>query len=26
MPAFSHAGQPVRMERHHLRRPLRWRK
>ncbi|SAL20421.1 major facilitator transporter [Caballeronia terrestris] len=25
-PAFVHAGQGVRMERHHLRRPLRWKK
>ncbi|CAB3738302.1 MFS transporter [Paraburkholderia rhynchosiae] len=26
MPAFLHAGPAVRLERHHLRRPLRWRK
>jgi MFS family permease len=26
MPAFLHAGSAVRLERHHLRRPLRWRK
>jgi MFS family permease len=26
MPAFLHAGAAVRLERHHLRRPLRWRK
>ncbi|MFM0343352.1 MFS transporter [Paraburkholderia sp. RL17-347-BIC-D] len=26
MPSFLHAGAAVRLERHHLRRPLRWRK
>ncbi|REG51896.1 sugar phosphate permease [Paraburkholderia sp. BL6669N2] len=26
MPSFLHAGASVRLERHHLRRPLRWRK
>jgi MFS family permease len=26
VPAFLHAGPAVRLERHHLRRPLRWRK
>jgi hypothetical protein len=26
MPAFAHATPGLRLERHHLRRPLRWRK